>query len=155
MRTANVFDDECALDGGEPPGYGTGAARVSAAIGDGGLAVKVFEVPPGQSVCPYHYEYEEEWLLALDGPLAVRTPAGTDTLQRGGIVCFPAGPAGAHKVTNEGERTVRALMFSSAREPAVAVYPDSGKLGVWPGNPEDQSMFRRSDGGVDYWEGES
>jgi hypothetical protein len=31
---------------------------------------------------------------------------------------------------------------------------DSGKLGVWPGNPDDRLMFGRSDGGVDYWDGE-
>jgi hypothetical protein len=46
-------------------------------------------------------------------------------------------------------------MFSSAREPAVAVYPDSDKIGVWPGRREDSVMLRRADGNVDYWEGES
>jgi hypothetical protein len=45
-------------------------------------------------------------------------------------------------------------MFSSAREPAVAVYPDSDKIGVWPPNPEDAIMVNRADGKVDYWEGE-
>ena len=29
-------------------------------------------------------------------------------------------------------------MWSSAREPAVAVYPDSDKIGVWPGNSDDK-----------------
>jgi hypothetical protein len=46
------------------------------------------------------------------------------------------------------------MMFSSAREPAVAVYPDSDKIGVWPGNSADEVMLRRADGGVDYWDGE-
>ncbi len=45
-------------------------------------------------------------------------------------------------------------MFSSARVPAVAVYPDSGKIGLWPGNLEDTVMLRRADGDVDYWDGE-
>ena len=48
----------------------------------------------------------------------------------------------------------RSMMFSSAREPAVAVYPDSDKIGVWPGNPEDEVMLRRADGAVGYWDGE-
>ena len=37
---------------------------------------------------------------------------------------------------------------------AVAVYPDSDKIGVWPGNSEDNVMLRRADGAVDYWDGE-
>ena len=45
-------------------------------------------------------------------------------------------------------------MFSSGREPAVAVYPDSDKIGVWTGNPDDKLMLKRADGQVDYWEGE-
>jgi hypothetical protein len=46
------------------------------------------------------------------------------------------------------------MMFSSAREPAVAVYPDSDKIGVWPGNPDDEVMLRRADGAVEYYDGE-
>jgi hypothetical protein len=45
-------------------------------------------------------------------------------------------------------------MFSSAREPGVAVYPDSDKIGVWTPNDADHLMVRRADGGVDYWAGE-
>jgi uncharacterized cupin superfamily protein len=155
MRSVNLFEDAAALDGDEPAGYRAGAIRASAAVGSGALAVKAIELPPGQSVCPYHYEYEEEWLIALDGAVEVRTPEGTETLARGGAVCFPPGPDGAHKVTNNGADTVRVLMFSSAREPAVAVYPDSGKVGVWPGATVDELMFRRADAGVGYWDGEA
>jgi hypothetical protein len=46
-------------------------------------------------------------------------------------------------------------MFSSAREPAVAVYPDSDKVGVWPGNPDDNVMLHRAHGHADYYEGET
>jgi hypothetical protein len=45
-------------------------------------------------------------------------------------------------------------MFSSAQEPSVAVYPDSDKIGVWPGREEDTVMLRRADGQVGYYEGE-
>jgi uncharacterized cupin superfamily protein len=105
-------------------------------------------------VCPYHYEYEEEWLIVMRGSVIVRTPSGEETLDGGEIVCFPTGPTGAHKVSNRAEETARVVMFSSAREPAVAVYPDSDKIGVWPGNADDQTMFHRGDGAVDYWDGE-
>jgi uncharacterized cupin superfamily protein len=154
MRRANVFSAKCEYEQTDPQGYGSGAARVGQAIGAAALAVKVYELPPGQSICPYHYEYEEEWLLVLEGAVEVRTPEGEETLAAGEIVCFAPGPQGAHKTTNRGERVARVMMFSSAREPAVAVYPDSDKIGVWPGNSADRVMLRRTDGNVDYWDGE-
>jgi uncharacterized cupin superfamily protein len=148
------MSDRCEYDGADPQGYRSGVARVGQAVGGAALAVKVYELPPGESCCPYHYEYEEEWLLALEGAVLVRTVDGEEELERGGIVCFPPGPDGAHKVTNRSEATARIMMFSSAREPAVAVYPDSDKIGVWPGNPADAAMLHRADGAVDYWDGE-
>ncbi len=154
MRRANIFEDECEYDSGDPAGYRAAMARVGKAAGGEALAVKVFELPPGEALCPYHYEYEEEWLVVLDGSVVVRTPAGEETLVRGEIVCFPPGPDGAHKVGNQAETSARIMMFSSAREPSVAVYPDSDKIGVWPGNPDDNVMLRRADGAVDYWDGE-
>ncbi|MFZ0089609.1 MAG: cupin domain-containing protein, partial [Solirubrobacteraceae bacterium] len=122
----------------------------------GGLenVVKAFEVPPGQSICPYHYEYTEEWLLVLEGDVVVRTPEGEQPAGRGDLARFPSGPDGAHKVSNRGERAARVIMFSSAREPSVAVYPDSDKIGVWPGADADVVMLRREDGHVDYYDGE-
>ena len=154
MRPANVFSDEYEFDAGDPDGFHVGMARVGKTAGGEELAVKAFALPPGQSICPYHYEYVEEWLLVLDGDVVVRTPEGGQELVRGDLVCFPAGPSGAHKVSNGSEQTARVLMFSSAREPAVAVYPDSDKIGVWPGNDEDRVMLRRADGRVDYYDGE-
>jgi uncharacterized cupin superfamily protein len=118
------------------------------------LAVKGFVLPPGECVCPYHYEYEEEWLLVLDGVVALRTPDGEHELGRGDLVRFAPGAAGAHKASNRSEQTARIVMFSSAREPAVAVYPDSGKIGVWPGDDADNVMLRRADGRVEYYDGE-
>jgi uncharacterized cupin superfamily protein len=154
VRRANVLTDDCEYDDGDPDGFRAGVARVGKTAGGEAIAVKSFELPPGQSVCPYHYEYEEEWLLALDGDVIVRTPDGEHELHRGDLVCFAPGRGGAHKATNRGEQTVRIVMFSSAREPAVAVYPDSDKIGVWPGNEADHVMLHRADGGVDYFDGE-
>jgi len=154
MLHANVFDDDFAYDEADPEGYRSGVAQVDKTAGGEAIAVKAFEIPAGQSVCPYHYEYEEEWLLVLEGAVLVRTPEGEQELARGDLVCFAPGPGGAHKATNRAEQTARILMFSSAREPAVAVYPDSDKIGVWPGNDEDRVMLRRGDGQVDYYDGE-
>ena len=154
MSQANVFNCEFSLEGNEPEGYAAGDARVGEQAGGRALTVKLYEIPPANSLCPYHYEYEEEWLLLLEGEATLRTPEGERELERGALVCFPPGPEGAHKVTARGEIPARVLMFSSAREPAVSVYPDSDKIGVWPGRDEDHVMLHRGDGRVDYWAGE-
>jgi uncharacterized cupin superfamily protein len=154
VAQANVFTSEFEYDGEDPDGYRAGIAAVGSRAGGRELAVKVFEIPPGQSLCPYHYEYVEEWLIVLDGAVNLRVPGGKRRLDRGDIVCFPQGPDGAHKVACAGEHAARVLMFSSAAEPAVAVYPDSDKIGVWPGNPQDKLMLRREDGQRDYYDRE-
>jgi uncharacterized cupin superfamily protein len=154
VSDANVFDAEFEYDDSDPTGYRSGVATVGRLAGGKDLAVKLYEMPAGESLCPYHYEYEEEWLLLLDGELRLRGPDGERQLRRGDIVCFPPGPAGAHKVANDTDTPARLLMFSSAREPAVAVYPDSDKIGVFPPNEDDKLMVRRADGHVDYYDGE-
>ncbi len=154
MQRANVFSAEFEFDDNDPQGYRAGVARVGKLAGGEALVVKLFEIPAGQSLCPYHYEYEEEWLLVLAGSVTVRVPGGEHELHLGDIVRFPPGPDGAHKVTTQGEQSARVLMFSSAREPSVAVYPDSDKIGVWTGNEADHVMLRRADGHVDYYDGE-
>ena len=71
-----MFTDEFEYDETDPAGFRAGVARVGKTAGGEALAIKVFELPSGESVCPYHYEYEEEWLLVLEGEVVVRTPEG-------------------------------------------------------------------------------
>ncbi len=154
MSYPNVFETEFQYDQSDPPGFRCGAASVGSLAGATENSVRAFELPAGEKLCPYHYEYVEEWLLVLDGPVDVRGPGGWETLSSGALACFASGPEGAHQVANRGERTAKVLMWSSARVPAVAVYPDSDKIGVWPGNSDDDVMLRRADGKVDYYAGE-
>jgi uncharacterized cupin superfamily protein len=133
MAKINVFSTE-----------DRGRIDVSRAVGSEATAIYIYDLPPGRSSSPYHYEYEEEWLLVLDGTIVVRAPDGEQTLERGDLVCFAAGPAGAHKVMNRGESTARMMMFSNGRVPAVSVYPDSDKIGVWPGDEANELIFKRS-----------
>ncbi len=153
MTHATVSGDDFRFDE-DPPGFRAGLINVGEQAGGTATNVKLYLVPPGQSMCPYHYEYEEEWLLVLAGAIDLRTPSGTETVPAGALVCFPPGPDGAHRVSCAGFEPARVLMFSSAREPAVAVYPDSGKIGVWTGNDDDEFMVRGEDARRDYWDGE-
>ena len=88
-----------------------------------------------------------------EGKLTVRHPGGEAELDPGDLVCFPAGPDGAHKLTNRTEAPVKMLIVSTRRMPAVAVYPDSDKIGVFTEKRRDDLMVRRSSD-VDYWDGE-
>ena len=80
-----------------------GRVDVARALGSTATLMFIYDLGPGQSSCPYHYEYEEEWLLVVDGTIVVRTPDGEHSLERGNLVCFPSGPAGAHKLMNRSE----------------------------------------------------
>jgi uncharacterized cupin superfamily protein len=151
---ANLFDVALAKDDDDPPGYGAFYARVGPLIGASALGLSVYELPPGESICPYHFEYpEEEWLIVLDGRPTLRHPGGEDELEPWDTVVFPTGPEGAHKVTNRTEERARVAMLSTKAKTAVAVYPDSNKVGVWSGDGEVSALFRRGDA-VDYFDGE-
>jgi uncharacterized cupin superfamily protein len=154
MRHLNLHRTSFEYDDDDPAGYRSGIARLSAELGARETIVKLFEIPAGESLCPYHYEYAEEWLLVLEGEVVVRVPDGEEPADVGSLVCFPAGPEGAHKLTNRADRAARVMMWSSSREPSVAVYPDSDKIGVWPGGERDTVMLRRGDGHVPYYDGE-
>jgi uncharacterized cupin superfamily protein len=117
---------------------------VGRALGSSETAMFIYDLSPGQLQCPYHYEYKEEWLLVVDGTIVIRQPDRERTLERGDLVCLRPGPAGAHQITNRSDSPARTLMFSSSQVPAVSVYPDSNKIGVWPGNEVDDLVFRRA-----------
>jgi uncharacterized cupin superfamily protein len=120
-----------------------GRLDVGRAVGSKETLMFLYDLEPGRSSSPYHYEYDEEWLLVVDGTLVLRAPDGEHTLQRGDLVRFPAGPAGAHKLMNRSDSRARILMFSSVRGLAVAVYPDSDTIGVFTGDESEDLVFER------------
>ena len=153
MKRFNIFSGSYEHDEDDPEGYHAGYVKLGPTIGGENLAGTIYELPPGQANCPYHYESDEEWLIVLEGSLTVRHPEGEDVLDPGDLVCFPAGPDGAHKLTNRTDGTVKMLIISTRQMPAVAVYPDSDKVGVFTEDRRDNIMVRR-ESAVDYWDGE-
>ena len=154
LRKINLFAVSVEAQGQRPEGYRLAQARLAPQIGASKVGATVYDLPPGQSSFPYHYEYGcEEWLLVIAGRPALRHAEGVDVLEPGDLVCFPEGPDGAHKVTNETDETARIMILSTKASPAVAVYPDSDKIGVFTEDEGDDVMVRR-ESDVDYWDRE-
>jgi uncharacterized cupin superfamily protein len=154
MRRVNLNEPRFSYDDDDPEGMRAGMFRFGPELGAKDTGASLYELPPGQALCPYHYEYgEEEWLLVVCGTPTVRDPDGTHELKAWDVVFFPRGPEGAHQVRNDSERLVRVLLWSNVVVPTATVYPDSDKIGVWTGNRADDIMVRRSSG-VPYFDGE-
>jgi uncharacterized cupin superfamily protein len=152
----NIFAAEMVYESEDPAGFRPGFARFGPRIGARRLGGTVYELPPGESICPYHYEVgDEELLIVLEGRPSVRHPAGVEELAPGDTVCFREGSAGAHQVSNHAHETARVLMFSTLRDPAVSVYPDSDKVGVFAVGDEPLRLLFRRSAAVDYYDGET
>ena len=155
MRRLNISTPELTYDPEDPEGFRAGIYRLGGLVGAERTGTTLYHLPPGEIVCPYHYEYgEEEWLLVLEGRPFVRTPEGTEELAPFDVVFFPRGPDGAHQVGNRSDEAARVLMWSEVTLPNATAYPDSDKVGVWTGLKPENLIVERSSG-VDYFKGES
>ena len=156
MDTFNVF----AADGGgwdgenDRDGYRHRVTAIGKRLGASLLGGSLYELAPGESTWPYHYEQGcEEWLIVVSGRPTLRTPDGERALEPGDVAVFPEGPDGAHKVTNATDAPARVLILSSKANLAVVHYPDRRKLGIWSAG-EGYVKMLPVEPTLDYWEGE-
>lgn len=114
--------------------------------------VSIYEVPPGKAAYPYHYHLkDEETFYILRGEGLLRTPQGERTVRAGELLFFPAGSEGAHKLTNTGTEDLVYIDFDVIHDLDAAVYPDSGKIGLWG---KGVNRVYPLDANVDYYTGE-
>ena len=112
----------------EREGWHSRDAWVGKHIGAELLGGTMYEVEPGNRLCPYHMHYaNEEWLLVLRGEPTLRTPEGEQALREGDVVCFPRGKEGAHQVSNRTDSPIRVFMFSTMIAPEIVEQIDSGR----------------------------
>jgi uncharacterized cupin superfamily protein len=135
-------------------GWRSRDAWVGAHIGAELLGGTMYELDPGNRLCPYHLHHaNEEWLVVVRGKPTLRTPEGEHTLSEGDVVCFPRGKDGAHQVSNRTESPIRVLMLSTKIAPEIVEQIDSGKIGARSVKGE-QILLSRPGPLLDYWDGE-
>jgi uncharacterized cupin superfamily protein len=155
MRRFDLRHPEFRYDESDPAGFRAGMVRPGPSLGATATGISMYEVPPGEAVCPLHWEAgEEEWAMSVDGPMWVRDQDGTHRAEAFELVFFPRGPEGVHQIRNDGDAPVRVLMFGETSTPGASFYPDSGKVGIWTGTPSADGLFVHATN-VPYFEGES
>jgi uncharacterized cupin superfamily protein len=93
VQRINIAAPEFKQSTESPEGFRPGSVRLGRLMGAARTGMSVYELPPGQAICPYHYENpEEEWLLVLAGQPTLRHPDGEDTLEPWDVVFFPPAP---------------------------------------------------------------
>jgi Uncharacterized conserved protein, contains double-stranded beta-helix domain len=99
--------------------------------------MSVYDLPPGEAIGPYHFEWtDEEWLIVIEGRVTIRTPDGERELGPGDVVCFLAGPEGAHQVRSAGATAARVAIVATVNEFGIVEYPEDGAhgtVGIWAG----------------------
>ena len=155
----NLFEDVW-KDGNDREGYAARERRFGDELGAAVWGATLYELQPGARVCPYHYHFgEEEWLLVVTGSPTLRTPDGERALHPWDVAVFRRGEEGAHEVRNDGDGAARVVMLSSASDPEVCVYPDSGKVGAFAGwsrnDGQRANLMNRPEANLDYFEGEA
>ena len=154
MEVFNVFAEQRWDGEQDRESYRHRVARIGDRLGAELLGASLYELPPGESTWPYHYEHgAEEWLLVVAGRPTLRAADGERQLSPGDVAVFPPGPAGAHKVANTTDEPARVVIFSSKTPIAVVTYPDSHKVGIWTREDGYIGMVR-DEPQLDYWDGE-
>jgi Uncharacterized conserved protein, contains double-stranded beta-helix domain len=136
--------------------------ELGAAAGGDDLGCSLYELPAGKRSWPYHYHTaNEEVLFVLAGEGIIRCDGETAAISAGDYLNFPADEAGAHRVINDSEGSLRYLMVSTMTEPDVTVYPDSETFGVYVGSPpggreeRDLEGYYKQDTTTGYWDEEA
>lgn len=154
--SVNLFAAELG-PGSTRDGYASrklGFGQTVGAIGWGGT---IYELIPGERICPYHWHVaEEEWLVVLTGTPTLREPDGEQVLRPWDVAVFRRGTGGAHEVRNDTTETASVLMLSTLSNPEICVYPDSGKIGAaWlDENGSVHRLRNRPEANLDYFDGE-
>jgi uncharacterized cupin superfamily protein len=95
----------------------------------GRLGVNLSRLPPGRTMCPFHYhQLEDEVFFILSGRGVLRYGDDVRHLRAGDCISCPAGTKVAHQIANPFDEDLTYLAIGPHEPHEVAVYPDSGKV---------------------------
>jgi uncharacterized cupin superfamily protein len=136
-------------------------APVSPQIGAKKLGYAVIRLQPGKRAWPYHAHHViEEMFYILSGTGTLRHAGEEYPIRAGDFISAPADPEQAHQIINTSDSELTYIALSNEMTTDVMLYPDSGKYGVWHGDPSDLRapgnfrVFARKEDALDYWDGE-
>jgi uncharacterized cupin superfamily protein len=122
------------------------------------LGASLMELPPGAISYPFHYHcMNEEAIYIVSGTGTARIGEARVAVRAGDWIAYPAGPATAHQMINDGAVPLVYLMLSTKHPCEVVGYPDSNKIAAMAGTSWDKPWIRqivRSGESLDYWDGE-
>lgn|SRR5690606_25646785 len=129
----------------------TDASKVKKGINPENLIFDLRKLNPGQYSTPYHFHrYAEELFMIISGSATLRTPDGTESVNRGDIIFFEKGETGAHQLYNHSAEPCIYLDIRTFIGYDVAEYPDSNKILLAP----SFEIFNK-DSQVKYFDGET
>mgnify|MGYP003390109510 CR=1 FL=1 len=132
-------------------------ARAAPLLGLSKLGCTLHEVAPGATAYPHHsHRANEELLVVLSGRGELRYGIARHAVKEGDLIgCPTGGPETAHQLINSGSEPLRYLAISTMIDPDICEYPDSGKVGAYAGDGEDEFVHLSNyKSAIDYWEGE-
>ena len=95
----------------------------------GRLGVNLSRLPPGRTMCPFHFhEREDEVFFILSGRGILRYGDDVREVRAGDCISCPAGTKVAHQLANPFDVDMTYLAIGPHEPHEVAVYPDSGKV---------------------------
>lgn len=146
---ANIYETPVPMTGDTPLGV-----RLGEHAGAEQLGMSLYELDPGDEMVFHYHVQREELLIVLSGNLSLRTASGWEELPEGEVVVFPRGERGAHGYRNDGDESVRIIMFSEMTGPNISVYPDTNQVGVFDSGQRSKrrfgALFNISDAVSDY-----
>lgn len=157
VTSAGDVEWEAGMEHG--PRFGSKVKRLGALSAGKSLGCSLYEVAPGKRAFPMHaHMANEEAIYVLEGEGTMRIGEREVPVRAGDYVAFLPGPDSAHQLINTSNAPIRYLCMSTMRGPEVALYPDSGKVGVAARTPSPMRLlFKRASAAVtlaDYFEGE-
>ena len=145
------------VPGSTRDGYAHRELELGSSLGATGWGGTIYELRPGERICPFHWHVaEEEWLLVLSGTPTLREHDGEQVLRPWDVAVFRRGAEGVHEVRNDTGETLQVLMLSTLSSLEMCVYPDTGKIGAW-WRAEDGSLTglrNRPENNIEYFDGE-